>query len=119
MHPRALMVIALLIDHASAEFVDEDHAVARRLPDIARHTCGFQGAFQHELCVPGVDHVAQHGASLNPDANEVALVGRHGATAEDRSRLEIHDELGIMRISSAAENDPLACTHNYRTLGRI
>src|SRR6266436_1149438 len=118
MHPRALMVIALLIDHASAEFVDEDHAVARRLPDIARHTCGFQGTFQHELRAPGVDHVAQHGAGLDPDANEVTLVGGHGATAEDRSRLEIHDELGIMGVSPAAENDPLVCTQKYRTLGR-
>ena len=108
---RELVVGQLLVDHAAAALVDEQHRVAGDAEHAAQRRVALDRLLQRHRAHPGVVHVAQLGAERRADADEVALVGQRRAAAEDRRAEVVAAQLDVVREAAGGEDDGLAGTH--------
>src|SRR5207237_1447829 len=101
----ALVVDLFLIHHPSAIFVDLDHAVPKRVPDVLRGGRHTQRDLDRALVPPCVRHVAELGANLGGDANKVARVGVCSNAAEDGPSKELASEILVVEKTTGTKHD--------------
>jgi hypothetical protein len=65
--------------------IDDDHAVAEGLVDVADRLGDADRELGDDLVPPRVGHVAQLRADLEPDVDEVAGAALGGRPTEDRA----------------------------------
>src|SRR5208283_3476359 len=107
----AFVVVALLVDHAPAVLVHQDHAVPGRHEDIVGSTRVLQRLLEHHLRPPGAPHVPELGAESRGQRHEITLVRRHRAAAEDGSGLVVQEQLSIVCKTAAGEYDAATSAH--------
>jgi len=100
----ALVVDELLVVEAVAVFVDGDHRVAAQEPHARGDGGEFEDFLENLLLQPGFVHIAQLGADLDGEIDQVALIGGNGAAAQHRHAQIVLAHLGVLREAARAED---------------
>ena len=103
----ALVVDELFVVEAEAVLVDGDHRVAAEEPCSRRDRGKLEHFLEHFLLVPGFVHVAELGADLDREVDQVALVGGDGAAAEHGNAQVVLAHLGVLGEAARAEDHAL------------
>src|SRR5262249_14345233 len=101
-------VVELLVDHALAAFVHEDHRIACHREHARHRWVAGNGLLERDRAHPRVIHVTQLYAERTRDSNEITLIGHRRAPAVQRDRKEVLAQLWVVGEAASGEDNGLA-----------
>src|SRR5262249_47008949 len=91
--------------------VHEDHAIAGRLRDAARHAAVLEGLLEDDRPPPRAVHVSELGANGGGHPDEIALTGWNSTTSENLSSQIVARHLRVAGEAAGSEDHAFACVH--------
>ncbi len=104
-HLAPLVVRDLLVDDPAPLAVHDDHAVAEGLVDVLDRLGHPDRELGHHLVPPGVAHVAELGAHLDADVDEVPGAALRGRAAEHRPPEVLERQAPVVEEPARGEHD--------------